>query len=291
MSCLKIKGISKSFRSKKALSDINLDINTGIYGLLGPNGAGKTTLMRIIATIMRPSTGEISYEDISWNKHPQEARNILGYLPQQFGSFKNITAWDCLDYIAVLKGVLDKAERNKQIETILHEVNLLEVSKKKIKSFSGGMLRRLGIAQTMLGDPKLIIVDEPTAGLDPEERIRFRGFIRKIANQKIVILSTHIAGDVQAVCDSVAVLNNGTITNFNNLQELSNVAKGRVWKLNVSVDEYSNIEKKYRIMSSNNTDNNIELRLLSDTIPSYDAISVEPNIEEGYMAWINQQKA
>ncbi len=291
MSCLKIEKVTKSFQKNKALKEVDLEIGYGIYGLLGPNGAGKTTLMRILATLMYPDSGTINYDNISWNKNPYEARSIIGYLPQQFGCFRNITAWESLDYIAVLKGITAKANRYEQIEYILNEVNLHEVSKKKVKSFSGGMLRRLGIAQAMLGEPKIIIVDEPTAGLDPEERIRFRGLIRKIANKKIVILSTHIVEDIQATCDGVAVLNEGIITKFNSLQCLSDIAKGKVWKLEIELDHYNYIENKYKVISTNNNGDSIEVRLLSDTAPTDDAILVEPTTEEGYMVWVNQKKA
>jgi|BioPla2DNA2_1021312.scaffolds.fasta_scaffold63049_3 ABC-2 type transport system ATP-binding protein len=247
--------------------------------------------MRILATLIPPDSGQICYEDIDWKRNPIKARMLLGYLPQDFGCFRNITCFECLDYIGELKGISNRKMRITQIHDLLEQVNLSEHAKKKIKHLSGGMRRRLGIAQAMIGNPKIVMVDEPTAGLDPEERIRFRGLIRTLSQNKIVLISTHIVEDITATCDGVAVLNLGRLKSFNSISELAQYGKNKVWKCIVDISQYPTIEAKHRVISSNSLIDKIELRLFCDTKPDIDGtVSVEPGIEEGYLAWIGSQK-
>ncbi|ABN52054.1 MAG TPA: ABC transporter ATP-binding protein [Hungateiclostridium thermocellum] len=284
---LKIEGLSKSYKKKKALDSVNLFISNGIYGLLGPNGAGKTTLMRILAGLIAPDEGRIEFDGEDVLKNMDKFRYKIGYLPQEFGCYKSITVEECLDTIGVLKGIR-APERKKQIEQVLAEVNLSNEAKKKVGALSGGMRRRLGIAQAMLGNPAFIMVDEPTAGLDPEERIRFRGFIRRVAANRVVLLSTHIIEDIKNNCDGLALINNGKVKQFDGFEELENMAKGKVWKMVINSNDFYKIEGKYKILSTNtNADNNLEIRVYSEEKPSEDAEAVQPTVEEGYLTWIN----
>jgi ABC-2 type transport system ATP-binding protein len=287
MGTLVIDQVTKSFHRQRALHNVELQIPPGLFGLLGPNGAGKTTLMRIIATILQPDSGTIQYNGTDWRHNPREVRRILGYLPQHFGAFRNISAIECLDYIGILKGLDEKTERKRQIEAVLADVNLTEHAKKKVGTFSGGMLRRLGIAQALLGNPQIVMVDEPTAGLDPEERIRFRMLLRRCAQNRTVILSTHILEDIQTTCDGLAVLKQGNAYQFSDMQDLAAKARGRVWKLTVKAEDYDKFVSTYKIISTLGTTSGMEIRLLSDQRPSQDAEPVEPTVEEGYLTWIN----
>lgn len=294
MDKLIIHNIDKSFNRTKVLRQISLEIPYGIFGLLGENGAGKTTLMRIIATVLKPDKGEINMGNIKWNKDSHKVRQMLGYLPQEFGLFKNITAAECLQYIASLKGIKNKKECLAQIEKVLKEVNLLEVKDKKVGSFSGGMKRRLGIAQALLNDPKLVIVDEPTAGLDPAERIRFRNLLRQLGNNRIVILSTHIVEDIEATCQSLAVIKKGVTVQFSSQLELSSIASGKVWEWKLRNEEYNNLDKdtgkNIYVVSSKIYKNNVVARIISSVKPGPGAKETTPTIEEGYLVWNMQQE-
>ncbi|MCG0313715.1 MAG: ABC transporter ATP-binding protein [Calditerricola sp.] len=270
---IQIEQVQKAFRKKTALEDVTLTIKPGIFGLLGPNGAGTTTLMRILATILRPDRGSITADGIDWARDAYRVRAMLGYLPQDFGVFRNVTAREVLAYIGALKGV-EKGQLKRQIDAVLEEVNLTAHADKKVGTFSGGMRRRLGIAQALLGDPKLIVIDEPTAGLDPEERV--------------VVLSTHIVGDVEAVCDQLAVIKKGKAHSFASPEELVQVADGRVWRWVGDAREYALLEERYRIVSSVSRGSTMEARILSDTRPSEAAEPVTPSLEEGYLAWIGE---
>lgn len=286
---LVIENISKSFGRKNILNQINLRISSGSFGLLGPNGAGKTTLMRLLATILKPDSGNIRMGNFVWSKHPDAIRQIIGYLPQNFGVFRNVTAAECLDYIASLKGIRHKNERRNQIEAVLGQVNLTDERKTKVGHFSGGMKRRLGIAQALLGNPKMIMVDEPTAGLDPEERIRFRNLLREISLDRIVLISTHIVEDITATCDGVAVLHKGSATQFDSLSRLADAAKHKVWSLRVTHDGYKDLQSKgYKIISTRMQKEYVETRILSIARPAEHAELVEPTVEEGYLAWIGR---
>lgn len=284
---LKIDDLSKKYKDKKALDSFSLSASNGIYGLLGPNGAGKTTLMRILAGIIIPNKGSIFFDGEDVLKDMDNFRYKIGYLPQEFGCYKSLSVKECLDTIGVLKGV-KASERKKQIEEVLLEVNLSNEANKKVGALSGGMRRRLGIAQAMLGNPAFIMVDEPTAGLDPEERIRFRGFIRKIATNRVVLLSTHIIEDIKNNCDGLALINNGKVEQFNGFEELEKLASGKVWRIVLTNDDFKKIESKYRILSTNTNDNGLEIRVYSETKPLEDAVVVQPTVEEGYLTWISK---
>ncbi|GAB6933353.1 ATP-binding cassette domain-containing protein [Calditerricola satsumensis] len=285
---LQIEQVQKAFRKKTALEDVTLTIKPGIFGLLGPNGAGKTTLMRILATILRPDRGSITADGIDWTRDAHRVRAMLGYLPQDFGIFRNVTAREVLAYIGTLKGV-EKGQLKRQIDAVLEEVNLTAHADKKVGTFSGGMRRRLGIAQALLGDPKLIVIDEPTAGLDPEERVRFRLLLRRLVREeRVVVLSTHIVGDVEAVCDQLAVIKKGKAHLFASPEELAQVADGRVWRWVGDAREYALLEEKYRIVSSVSRGSTMEARILSDTRPSEAAEPATPSLEEGYLVWVGE---
>ena len=290
MDKLIIHNIDRSFGRTRALRQATLEIPTGIFGLLGENGAGKTTLMRIIATVLKPDAGEITLGDIKWSKDSHKVRQILGYLPQEFGAFKNITAEECLKYIAQLKGIKGSEECLLQTERVLKEVNLFEARDRKVGGFSGGMKRRLGIAQALLKDPELIIVDEPTAGLDPAERIRFRNLLRQLGRNRIVILSTHIVEDIEATCQSLAVIKNGTSVQFSSQQELSAIATGKVWTWKLSNDDYNSLGKDIHVVSSKIHKDYVEARIIADVKPGPEAEETEPTIEEGYLVWNMEQE-
>ncbi len=290
MDKLIIQSVDKSFGRIRALRQASLEISTGIFGLLGENGAGKTTLMRIIATVLKPDAGEITLGDIKWSRDSHKVRQILGYLPQEFGAFKNVTAEECLKYIAQLKGIRGSEECLLQTERVLKEVNLLEAKDRKVGGFSGGMRRRLGIAQALLNDPELIIVDEPTAGLDPAERIRFRNLLRQLGKNRIVILSTHIVEDIEATCQSLAVIKNGTSVQFSSQQELSAIAEGKVWTWKLSNADYNSLGKDVHVVSSKIHKEYVEARIIAGVKPGPEAEETEPTIEEGYLVWNMEQE-
>lgn len=287
MSTIKIKGLSKSYRKIQVLKDVDLQIDTGLFGLLGPNGAGKTTLMKILSTILPWKDGEVTIYDYDLLKEGDKVRELLGYLPQHFHAPGQFTGREFLHYVGSMKGVIDKKERTAQVERLLGEVNLQSHADKKIKSYSGGMKRRLGIAQALLGNPKLIILDEPTAGLDPSERIRFRNVIEKLSKNYTIILSTHIISDIESSCEKVAVLNNGKVLFQGTTEGLAEIAVDFVWELSVPYLEYDQIEEKHAIISSRREKDNVVFRLIANVSPDVRAIAVQPTIEDGYMAVIN----
>ncbi|CAG0951915.1 putative ABC transporter ATP-binding protein YxlF [Anaerolineae bacterium] len=215
-----LQNLVKDYGNFRALNGVNLQIGGGMFGLLGPNGAGKTTLMRILTTLIPPTSGSVQIGPYDLTREPGEIRQILGYMPQDFGFYRGLNAHELLDYIGAMKNIPRK-ERVKQIETVLNEVNLTGVAKRRVGGYSGGMRQRLGIAQALLGDPKLVIVDEPTAGLDPEERIRFRNLLTRLSGDRTVLLSTHIVGDIEASCAQVAVLNQGQLIFFGTPEALT----------------------------------------------------------------------
>ncbi|MFB1050511.1 ABC transporter ATP-binding protein [Paraliobacillus sp. JSM ZJ581] len=282
MSVLKINNLTKKFSKKTILNEINLNI-TGTYGLLGPNGAGKTTLMRVIATIIEQNSGTITYGNLDW-KNPNEVRKVIGYLPQHFSIYPTLSVYDCLNHLAILKGIKDAKKRNIEIDYLLAETNLVEAKHKKINQLSGGMLRRVGIAQALLGNPKILIIDEPTAGLDIEERVRFRSLLRKIGKDKIVIISTHIVEDLESVCDHLCVLKNGEILVDGTIQEVCHYAEGYVWETETTLE---NMKESTHIISQKSSQKGSDVfRILSAHQPVSDAIQVQPNLEDAYLYWI-----
>jgi ABC-type multidrug transport system ATPase subunit len=272
----------KNYGAIRALDEVSLNVNIGMHGLLGPNGAGKTTLMRIISTLLPLSSGNVRVGPYDVTRQPGEIRKRLGYIPQSFGFYKALTAWEMLDYIAEMKNI-PTARRKSRIAEVLEQVNLTEASRRKIGGYSGGMRQRLGIAQALLGDPEVIIVDEPTAGLDPEERVRFRNVFSALSEQRTVILSTHIVADIEASCSSLAVINHGKVVYSGEPSAMIRKADGQVWSLTVQPSEIGRLEKQYQIISSRQSDGHLALRVLSETQPSMDAVPVAPDLEDGYL--------
>ncbi|WP_210470777.1 ABC transporter ATP-binding protein [Sporosarcina sp. 6E9] len=287
MPTIKIEGLNKSYRKTQVLKDVHLEIDTGLFGLLGPNGAGKTTLMKVLSTILPWEDGDVTIYDQNLLKEGDKVRELLGYLPQHFHAPGQFTGKEFLHYVGSMKGVIDKKERAEQVERLLDEVNLQLHANKKIKSYSGGMKRRLGIAQALLGNPKLIILDEPTAGLDPSERIRFRNVIEKLSKNHTIILSTHIISDIESSCEKVAVLNNGEVLFHGTTESLATQAVNYVWELSVPYSDYDIVEKEYAIISSRREKSNVVFRIIAETSPNEHAVAVQPTIEDGYMAVIN----
>lgn len=284
---IEIQNLRKSYGKKQALKDVTLTIPAGMFGLLGPNGAGKTTLMKTLATLLKKNQGSIHICGIPV-ENVSEIRRITGYLPQEFSMYPNMTVYEAMDYLGVLSG-LDAELRKSKIPVLLDQVNLLDDKMKKVKALSGGMKRRLGIAQAILHDPEILIVDEPTAGLDPEERVRFRNLLCEIAEERIVILSTHIVGDIEATCENIAVLNEGQIIFNGTVTQLLERADGKVYMADVSRKELSDLKKQYKVTSMLSMGNNVSVRFISDNPPFISASSCEPGVEDAYM-YLMQEK-
>lgn len=278
---IEIRHLDKYYGKKKALSDINLTIPTGMFGLLGPNGAGKTTLMKILGTLLEKQSGDVKICGIPV-EDTARIRKIIGYLPQEFSMYPNMTVYESMDYLGVLSG-LGKAERRKRIPMLLAKVNLRDNDRTKVKALSGGMKRRLGIAQAILHNPKVLIVDEPTAGLDPEERVRFRNLLCEIAEERIVILSTHIVGDIEATCENIAVLDQGTLLFQGTLEKLLAGVKGKVYKAEISKSELEKVKRHYIVTSILTLGNNVMVRFLADERPFEGAKHCAPGVEDAYM--------
>ena len=282
---ISIHQLTKNYRKFRALDSISLHIPGGMFGLLGPNGAGKTTLLRILTTLLAPTSGQVRIGEFDVVQNPGAVRQRLGYLPQDFGFYRSLTAFEMLDYIGAMKNVPARLRKDQVLKT-LTEVNLLEEARRKVGTFSGGMRQRLGIAQALLGNPELIVVDEPTAGLDPEERIRFRNLLSRLAQDRTVLLSTHIVADIEASCTGLAVLYQGKLV-FNGTPEaLIDQAKGAVWQVDVPVDAWPKLEVKYPVLSSRMLNRHIQARLLASHSPFTGAQPIEPGLEDGYMAVI-----
>ncbi len=285
---IKITDLSKNFGSKQALKNISLDIDQGMFGLLGPNGAGKTTLMKIISTLLKKSSGEVIVCGIPVEKS-SEIRGLIGYLPQDFSMYGNMNAYEALDYLATLSG-MKKSERKTKVPELLEKVNLLEQRKTKVKAMSGGMKRRLGIAQSMIHDPKVIIVDEPTAGLDPEERVRFRNLLCEIAKDRIVLLSTHIVGDIEATCEEIAVLNQGEIVFRGTVRELLKLVENKVYTLEISTSELDMMKERYLVTGILTSGSLTKVKLISDEKPLESATLCAADVEDAYMYLMKQQE-
>ncbi|MFZ3069656.1 MAG: ABC transporter ATP-binding protein, partial [Anaerolineaceae bacterium] len=267
----------------RALNEIDLSIQGGMFGLLGPNGSGKTTLMRIISTLLPLSTGAVHVGPYDVTRQPQEIRQRLGYIPQSFGFYKSLTAIEMLDYIAAMKN-LSAHNRSERITSVIDEVNLTEVARRKIGTYSGGMIQRLGIAQALLGDPQILIVDEPTAGLDPEERVRFRNLFASLAEKRTVVLSTHIVADIEASCSALAVICQGSLIFSGQPQEMQQKARGQVWSMTINSSDFPDFADRYQVISSRQTDHQVSIRLLSQQQPGSGAVLLEPDLEDGYLA-------
>ncbi|MBC6004692.1 ABC transporter ATP-binding protein [Paeniclostridium sp. NSJ-45] len=288
MNKLEIVNLTKSYQHKNANENINLTLESGVYGLLGPNGAGKTTLMKQIATLKQPTSGKILYNGKDINSLDDEYRAVVGYLPQDFDAYKNFSAKDFLLYIGALKG-MSKSEAREKTEKLLKLVGLQEVKNKYISKFSGGMKRRVGIAQALLNDPKILILDEPTAGLDPQERARFRNLLSQIGKETIVILSTHIISDIESVAKETIMIKDGKVLLQGTHREILNDMSGKVYSITVKDErEVFDIQNKYKVVSIQRGVEDIELRVISDKgIKDFNAKNIEPRFEDVYMFYFD----
>ena len=289
---LVIKNLSKTYTNKvKALDDLSLEIGKGMFGLLGPNGAGKSTLMRTIATLQSPDTGSIEFNNIDVIEDKISLRKTLGYLPQSFGVYPNMSAEKLLNYFAKLKGISNKDERKKLIDELLDITNLTDVKKKYVSGYSGGMKQRFGIAQLLLNNPKLIIVDEPTAGLDPAERQRFLNVLREVGTNSTVIFSTHIVDDVKELCNDMAILNGGRILKHIKPEESTKEIKNKIWTKSVSRENLEDAEKEFNILSSNyNIDNSLTIRVFSEKSPGTGFKKADPQLDDVYFIALKEDQ-
>jgi len=285
---IEIQHLDKIYpNGKQALSDINLVIENGMFGLLGPNGAGKSSLIRILVTLLKPSSGAVKIDGYDLIKNRADIRKMLGYLPQDFRFFSKLKTWEFLDYAAGLAGIRNKSERLQRVDAWLERVGLFDARDRQANNLSGGMKRRLGIAQALIGSPKIIIVDEPTTGLDPEERIRFRNILSELSQQDIIIiLSTHIVADISSVCRDLALLNNGQLQ-FNGTPEaLVNKARGHVWRVFTSGVEYDLLKEKYAVTSTIPSEDGWEIQLVAEN-PEINGTPIEPNLEHAYVYFMD----
>ena len=288
---LTIDHVSKRYGANTlALQDFSLELGSGILGLLGPNGAGKTTLMSILATITKPTGGTIRWNGTDLAEDPNAIRSVLGYLPQDFGVYPNLNAVEFLEYLAAVKG-LDAASARRRIDELLNLVNLTDVRKRPLGGYSGGMRQRIGIAQALLNDPKLLIVDEPTAGLDPEERVRFRNLLSELSGERIVILSTHIVSDVEAIATDIAILSGGRLLAHAAPEELLRTVEGRVWEWVISSAELPAARQQFQISGSVRRGDGVHVRVVAAQRPGPHAVAVAPSLEDAYLNCISMQRA
>jgi ABC-2 type transport system ATP-binding protein len=287
---IEIRNLSKIYpNGNKAVDDISLTIESGMFGLLGPNGAGKSTLMRILVTLLEPTEGNVLVDGLDLTKHRKEIRNMLGYLPQDFRFFSNLTTFEFLDYGARLAGMKDSKIRKSAVNQMLETVGLFEARDRKANKLSGGMKRRLGIAQALINDPKIIIVDEPTTGLDPEERIRFRNLLSTISSRDvIIILSTHIVADISSTCRNMALLSNGKLAYNGSPEGLIDMARGKIWQMTVNREEMDSIGNKFPITTTIPVDEGWEIEVVSDDPSPFTGIKVEPNLEHAYVYFMDK---
>lgn len=284
---VKLNQLSKRYGSKSALENVTLEWREGVQGLLGPNGAGKTTLMRLLATLLAPTAGSAEIDGIPLTERGR-IREIVGYLPQDFSFYPGMSVGEAMDYLALLSGVKGAKARRRRIDTLLEEVNLAAHRKTKVKALSGGMKRRLGIAQAMIHEPQLLIVDEPTAGLDPEERIRFRQLLARFAERRVVLLSTHVVEDVESSCRQITVLKNGRVPFHGAIADLAERARGRVWLAEMDKHEWMQADSRYPIVSAVASESAMRVRLLADERPFPGAQAAEPTMEDGYLCLVGK---
>jgi ABC-2 type transport system ATP-binding protein len=287
MDNLIIADLSKTYSNGvKALQSVSLQIPKGMFGLLGPNGAGKSTLMRTLATLQEADSGSIHLGNLNILKDPNELKKVLGYLPQQFGVYPTLSSEMLLNHLAVLKGIIDRKERKEIVHALLHKVNLYEVRKQRMGEFSGGMKQRFGIAQALLNNPKLLIVDEPTAGLDPVERNRFYNLLSEVGEQTIVILSTHIVDDIKELCSRMAIINRGKVIIQGNPIQIMEILQGRLYEKTIDKNELEQYKTEYHVISERLYLGRQLIHVVSDTHPGSTFRSIEANLEDVYMSQI-----
>ncbi len=288
---LNLAGLTKTYgNGVRALDGVTLEIPKGMFGLLGPNGAGKSSLMRTIATLQAPDQGKLSFGEIDILADPQTLRSTLGYLPQDFGVYPRMSARAMLDHLAVLKGISNAKERKHVVETLLEQTNLAQHAKKAVASYSGGMRQRFGIAQALIGDPQLIIVDEPTAGLDPEERNRFHNLLSEIGESVVVILSTHIVEDVADLCPKMAIMNRGQIVSEGSPADLIAALEGKVWSKIIEKSDLAGLRSRYNIISERLTMGRVRIHVLADGDPGDGFERITPDLEDVYFATIRDER-
>lgn len=289
---LVIQNLTKTYKNGvKAIDDLSIEIGKGMFGLLGPNGAGKSSLMRTIATLQTPDSGTVTFGDINVLEDKMSLRKVLGYLPQSFGVYPKMSAEDLLDYFATLKGVSNKEERNAIVKEVLEITNLYDVRRKYVAGYSGGMKQRFGIAQLLLNNPKLIIVDEPTAGLDPAERHRFLNVLREVGTNSTVIFSTHIVEDVKELCNEMAILNGGRILKHTTPQEATKELEGTIWTKIINREDLDDIQEKYNLLSSNyNQDDTLNVRVHAAEKPAEDFEATVPQLDDVYFIALKQDE-
>lgn len=286
---LSIKNLEKIYANGvHALNDVTLEIKNGMFGLLGPNGAGKSSLMKTLATLQNADSGSVTLDDIDVLNQKNEVRKVLGYLPQEFGVYPRVSAVDLLDHLALLKGFTNAAERKEMINQLLVKVNLWDSRKKAVSSYSGGMRQRFGIAQCLIGNPKLIIVDEPTAGLDPGERNRFYNILSEIGENTIVILSTHIVQDVQELCTQMAIMNNGKVLFNGSTDDAITLVKGKVWEKKIAKQDLPTLQNDYKVISNKLVGGQPLVHIFSETNPLQDFTKADENLEDVFFAKLNE---
>ena len=279
---LRTNNLTKNFGDKCAVDHVSLTFERGVYGLLGPNGAGKTTLMRMLVDVLPPSSGKVTLDGVPIKELGAKYRDILGYMPQEIGYYRDFTARRFLHYLSALKG-LDPEYANRRIDELLDLVGLADVKNKRLGQFSGGMIRRIGIAQALLNDPKILILDEPTAGLDPNERIRFRNILSELSEDRIVILSTHIVSDVQSIAGQVILLKEGKVISYDTTENLRRLVEGKVWLATVTHRELNELKKRFPIGNVLQKDDHFEIRIVSDSKPLQNATPAEPSLEDVFV--------
>lgn len=279
---LVVNNVSKNFGKFEALKNINLEFKNGVYGLLAPNGAGKTTLIKMLTTLLHPSRGEILYNGTGITKLDEKYRDLLGYLPQEFGYYKNNSPKQYLNYIAALKG-MDKHAAKEIVPELLRLVMLENVTNKKMKKFSGGMIQRVGIAQAMLNEPKILILDEPTAGLDPKERVRFRNLLTELARNRIVILSTHIVSDVESIANEIIMIKDQQLLYKDNIQSICNVIAGMVYETEIDYDEAAGFRKQHLSLSEKQEEGKLSIRFIAEGKSDPKWKEVSPHLEDVFL--------
>lgn len=279
---LQVEHLCKSYKTKEALKDVSFTLKKGVYGLLGENGAGKSTLMRMMSTVDFPTGGRILYDGIDIFEMDEKYRNLIGYMPQDYSIYPSFTAQDFLEYIGCLKGI-PKENLKKRIEEVLEFVNLSDVANRKVKTFSGGMKRRIGIAQAIINEPEILIFDEPTAGLDPNERIRFSNIISDMGKDKIILLSTHIVSDIEAIATEIVMLKKGKVLETGNVDELIRRSRGQVWEAIVSQELYQKLRKERSVIHLKQAGKNVQVRFVGEEYPEAESCPMEPTLEDYYV--------